>query len=124
MSVLSETEKTYIRNAIHADASVFDDDTLDLYWDDAAELYSNSRIIRYAVIVDLLDVRIAAAAEEVTYQFNEERESLSDKVKALEKVRRQWYDRLSEAIANEQGAAVRIAMPKKVPSRAKEYPND
>ncbi|RMH11468.1 MAG: hypothetical protein D6698_16340 [Gammaproteobacteria bacterium] len=124
MPVPSDAVRTYIRNAVNADETVFDDATLDLYWDDAAEQYSNSLIIRYAVIVNLLDVRIAQAAEQVTYQFNEEREALSDKVKALEKLRKQWDERLAGAIADNAGVAVRMGVPKKIPSRTKEYPDD
>lgn len=123
MSVPSEA-KTYIRNAIgDADSDLFNDATLDLYWDDAADVYSDTRVIRYAVIVELLNARIVSAAEDVTYRFNTEAENLSDTVKALMKLRDEWQAKL-DALIDEQSSMVRLGRPKKVPSRLKDMPDD
>jgi hypothetical protein len=108
--------RTIIKNAVGGD---FDNDTVDAYWDDLAEIYSDARTLRTAVIVELLRVRVSQAAGRVDYQMNEEREALSQEAKALVAL----LGAYEKELAGQMGA-VRIGVPRKVPSRSREWPHD
>jgi hypothetical protein len=125
MPVPDATILAIIRNAIGDSAGdIFEPEEIDVYWEDAEDQHGtdNTRLVRQQAILDLLDVRIAAAAEEVSYKANEESESLSDKVKALERLRAAAQKKL-DALEEKTRQSVRILGMRKVPARRREYPD-
>lgn len=124
MAVPSTVIRTYIRQQVGDTGSAyFTDDEIDDLWDLMAEEYSGNVLIRQAVVASLLGARWSSAVEEVTYALNEERESLSDKAKALEKRYAEAKKRLAELEEDGAGSAARIGRGKVVPSRRKEWPD-
>lgn len=111
---------TIIKNAV---GGSFTDDEVDTYWDDAATEYTGDRVIRTAVIVALLKVRLASASAQVDYKANAESESLSQEAKALQSMIALYTLEL-EQLEREQTGTAKIGVPKRVPSRNLDVPYD
>lgn len=104
--------------------ATFSDDELQAIWDDAVDQHtiSDRRVVRYQVIVDCFDAILVDSAKQVTYRQNSAAENLSDIFKNLMKLRDKHAAKLTQAIADTR-SPVKILVPKKVPTREKEWPD-
>lgn len=121
----TDNEITLIRLAVgDSGAVVWSADEINAVWDDQAELHGETdrRLVRLAVVVEMLDASWADAARLVTYRQNAASESLSDVAKQL-KLRYEAAVKKLTTYQESTSSPARIGRLSRKPSRDKEYPN-
>lgn len=121
----TESEITLIRMATGDSAGVvWSDDEINAVWDDQAELHGGNdrRLIRLAVVVEMLDATWADAAKLVTFRQLASAENLSDVAKQL-KLRYEAAAKKLAAYQDSQLSPARMGRLSRKPPRDKEYPD-
>ena len=125
MTLPSPADIKMIRFAIaDTNCATFGDEDLQLFWADAQTLYASGDVFiwrEYTIVTALIALR-ADSAKLTTYRQNTQSDNLSDVHKHLQK--EVAYHRAELAALERRGkSSTRFAVPKKVPTRLKEYPD-
>jgi hypothetical protein len=120
-----DNEATLVRYKTTDNETSFPDDVVNLLFDEAEVTYAgySRTVIVQAVVISRLEAIWTESTKHVTYQANELRENLSDTAKNLKDRIEAAKAKLDELIGREKGIALRTAVPKRVPTRIKGYPN-
>lgn len=118
-------EATLVRFATGDDSSSLTSDVIDMLFDKAESDYAgySRKVFTQAVIVMRLKNLVAQARKETNYKLNERSENLSDIAKGLFQDYEDAKAELEQLISEEKPVALRLGVPKKVPSRTRSFPN-
>ena len=105
--------------------SLLDAEIDDIY-DAGAALYTDAASLEAYGRVTVFRRLMAQAASRTSYKQNQSQEQLSDLIKNYKMMVDLWQQKLDDAVADVESAAVgaiKLGRSKRIPSRLKEYPN-